>query len=191
VGQRGLVILRFVCTGCKEPKQAGRACPCGALVSQLAEPKPPRPKFGRGPRASLPRVNRERKARVDAGTFGPQSRLVRTLVCCSCEKRPPSEAAHERSRGAGGKDSACVPLCGGIHGCHRRQHDKGILTFEAAQIEGFKIGDVRCATLAEVASYCADMVENHLCYEWPEAHQGAMRCLVCRLPIAEEGQVRP
>lgn len=178
------------CSVCKATSGPGRAC-CGLPVVVVVAPEAPaKPRFGRGPRARIQPVNRERKARVGATAFSDQSRLVRTLPCCSCGKRPPSDPAHERSRGAGGKDRDCVPLCGGVHGCHRRQHDQGIQTFEAIQVAqcgGFSVGDVRCATLKEVASYCADMARDHLCYEYPEQERaGSIRCLVCHEPIHGE-----
>jgi len=187
-------VISSSCSVCGISLPPGKAH-CGAVPVQGHAPaKQAKPRFGRGPRAPLNKVNRERKARVNATTFSDQSRLVRTLPCCACGKRPPSDPAHERSRGAGGKDRDCVPLCSGVHGCHRRQHDQGILTFEAAQTEGFAIGNVRCATLAEVASYAADMVRDHLCHEYPEQEKaGSIRCIVCHEPIhgEHEGLVAP
>lgn len=74
-------------------------------------------------------VNKERRTRVRAETFGPQAALCRTLPCCVCRRPAPSDPAHVRSRGAGGKDRGNVtPLC-------RYHHDEegrvGILTFQA------------------------------------------------------------
>lgn len=73
--------------------------------------------------------------------FGRQAELCRLLPCCACGFPPPSQPAHVRSRGAGGKDEDTVPLCGtGMYGnssrylregCHDKQHREGVLTFGA------------------------------------------------------------
>lgn len=74
-------------------------------------------------------VNKERRARVNATTFGPQAVLCRTLPCCVCHRPGPSDPAHVRSRGAGGKDRAnVVPMCR-FH--HSEQGAIGIRTFQA------------------------------------------------------------
>lgn len=78
------------------------------------------------------RSNPERRAALKAEQFGPCAAMARTLPCCvlTCDALPPSEAAHVRSRGAGGRDRANVaPLC---REHHREQHDVGIVSFEAA-----------------------------------------------------------
>lgn len=74
----------------------------------------------------LPRVNRARRARRKAEDFGPQAELCRTLPCCACGHRAPSDPAHVRSRGAGGHDRGnVVPLCRRPGGCHEQQHRHG------------------------------------------------------------------
>lgn len=60
--------------------------------------------------------------------FGPQSQRCRSLPCSvpGCTRRP-AEPHHVRTRGAGGSDSDCVPLC---HEHHMELHGKGRHTFE-------------------------------------------------------------
>lgn len=73
-------------------------------------------------------VNRKRKKKRHAEASGPQAELCRTLPCSACQAPPPSDPAHIRSRGAGGKDRAnCVPLC---RSCHVQQHTQGWLRFQ-------------------------------------------------------------
>lgn len=68
-------------------------------------------------------VNRERRAERLETAYGPQAKLCRELPCCACGRRAPSEPAHVRSRGAGGKDRGNVlPLCRTHHG---DQHTMG------------------------------------------------------------------
>lgn len=74
-------------------------------------------------------ANAERRARAFEEDFGGEARVkwVRLQECVVCG-RWPSECAHVRSRGAGGKAADIVPLC---IGCHRQQHDLGRRRFEA------------------------------------------------------------
>lgn len=79
-------------------------------------------------RSMLPLINRERKAKRLAEQFGPQAQRCRELPCCICFAPPPSDPAHVRSRGAGGRDREnVVPLC---RSHHCEQHQVGILTFQ-------------------------------------------------------------
>lgn len=71
--------------------------------------------------------NAVRRARRRLEAFGPQAAYCRTQPCCVCLAPPPSDPAHVRSRGAGGKDSDCVSLC---RFCHTQQHQLGIKTFQ-------------------------------------------------------------
>lgn len=77
-------------------------------------------------RTPLKKVNRARKARRFAEDFGGKAYLefLHGLECAICGAPCElTEAAHVRSRGAGGKAEDLVPLCGtrwGILGCHRR-----------------------------------------------------------------------
>lgn len=74
-------------------------------------------------------VNRERRARRRAEQFSHQAARCRTMDCCACGRPGPSDPAHVRSRGAGGRDKGnIVPLC---RPCHNLQHAKGMKTFEA------------------------------------------------------------
>ena len=79
-------------------------------------------------RTPLKQVNLARMAALNAAAFGPQADLCRSLPCCCCGAPPPSDPAHVRSRGAGGRDSDTVPLC---RQCHTAQHTLGIRTFQA------------------------------------------------------------
>lgn len=70
-------------------------------------------------------VNRARKARLFAEDFGSKEYVehIHSLPCAACLVTGWTEAAHVRSRGAGGKVDDLVPLCGnrlGIEGCHSR-----------------------------------------------------------------------
>ena len=123
----------------------------------------------------MPRVNRERKARVNAACFGPQSRMCRLSPCCvpTCTKLPPTEPAHYLSRGAGGKDDATVPLC---RSHHREQHDSGVLTFQARHN----------VILEVVAGRMGELVKAHECYEWPELGPQGFRCAVCHAAISPD-----
>lgn len=89
-----------------------------------------------------------------AHVFGPQATLCRELPCLVCGS-PYTVPAHVKSRGAGGTDSDCVPLCDtkrrwahGVsgEGCHDAQHRIGIKTFQARfgvdlEVEAAKLAD--------------------------------------------------
>lgn len=81
-------------------------------------------------KARLRKVNAERIASRREVEFGPQADLCRTLPCCACGERAPSDPHHVRSRGAGGKDSDCAPLC---RECHGHLHQVGIRAFEESR----------------------------------------------------------
>jgi len=79
--------------------------------------------------ARIAPANRKRKRERYERDFGlEKAAWIRTLPCLGCG-RTPSEAAHAKSRGAGGTAAHLVPLC---HKCHREQHQVGILTFQSA-----------------------------------------------------------
>ena len=94
--------------------------------------------------------NEERLARLRAQQFGPQADLCRSLPCCACAAKPPSDPAHVISRGAGGTDSDTVPLC---RRCHNEQHARGIATF---QLE-------RGVNLYQIAAHLAARVGSKPC----------------------------
>lgn len=122
----------------------------------------------------MPRRNKERHARTHALAFGPQSRLCRELVCCACGARPPSEAAHVNSRGSGGKDDECVPLC---PACHDEQ-GLGAETFQ----------QVRQVDLELQRATMRNRVRFHECSAYPEATKGGgTRCRVCLEPVDPTG----
>lgn len=63
--------------------------------------------------------------------------FIRGLPCIACGRAPPSQAAHVRvgtDGYAAGKpsDRFSLPLCGGVEGCHAKQHRIGELTFWSA-----------------------------------------------------------
>lgn len=72
-------------------------------------------------------ANRRRRARTFARNFGERATFIRAMPCLlagtGCEGR--IEAAHARSRGAGGDRRELVPLCSG----HHRQHHRGAKSF--------------------------------------------------------------
>jgi len=71
------------------------------------------------------------RAFLDPPTY---TERVQRLPCCVCRRRightyGPAEAAHVKSRGAGGGEVGnLVPLC---HHHHERQHRMGIKSFQA------------------------------------------------------------
>lgn len=77
-------------------------------------------------RSAIRRVNRARKARLQAKQFGEQAALCRTLPCCVCGSRP-AVPHHVVSRGAGGLDRDCAPLC---PECHLTVHFQGWQSFQ-------------------------------------------------------------
>lgn len=77
-------------------------------------------------RKPLRQRNPARRARLLAEQFGAQAQRCRESACCVCGAPPPSDPAHVRSRGAGGKDADTVPLC---RSCHDEQHRVGIASF--------------------------------------------------------------
>lgn len=86
-------------------------------------------------------------------TFSDQARLARLLPCAVPGCSQPSEPAHVRSRGAGGKDRDVANLCSKHH---RLQHSMGIKSFEAK----FNL------SLEVVAGYLEEMVKVHECTSW-------------------------
>ena len=119
--------------------------------------------------------NPERSAKARAECFGPCARLSTLLPCCvpSCRALPPSDPAHVRSRGAGGKDWAnVVPLC---NRHHRQSHDVGIESFQR----------MHNVVLEVVAGRIAELVKEHECSDWPDRTGEA--CGLCGKAI--EGRV--
>ncbi len=77
-------------------------------------------------RSPLNPYNRKRRKKLYEKNFGDYAAIIRAMPCCVCGRRPPSDPAHVRSRGAGGTKRDLVPLC-------RRCHDEqghGIKTFQ-------------------------------------------------------------
>lgn len=116
----------------------------------------------------MPKQNRARRKRVHEETFSDQARLCRLLPCAVPGCSQPSEPAHVRSRGAGGKDKDVCNLC---HKHHRLSHDMGIRSFEAK----FNLN------LEVVAGYREEETRNHRCVDW--LREG--RCAVCLKPASE------
>lgn len=93
--------------------------------------KPPSRKSRLTRKTRVKPKNAKRAAKRKAEAFGPQAELCRTLPCCVCGLEPygdrythPHHEGH--SRGAGGKDEECIPLC---WACHQLRHSKGYGTF--------------------------------------------------------------
>lgn len=76
-------------------------------------------------KASNPKRKRQRFARAYGSSDNVER--IQAMPCVICG-RSPSEAAHVRSRGAGGTWRDIVPLC---RDHHREQHTVGLRTFEA------------------------------------------------------------
>lgn len=69
----------------------------------------------------------KRLRKLQEKQFGDHATYIRSLPCCACNRCPPSEPAHVKSRGAGGTAKDLVPMCA-YH--HRKQHGLGIATFQ-------------------------------------------------------------
>ena len=107
---------------------------------------------------------------MHAEQFGPQSRMCRFLPCCVPNCARTSEPAHVLSRGAGGKDDQCVPLC---RRHHEEQHARGIESFQ--ERHGLSLDVVRGAM--------REAVRDHVCASWSKDKA----CQVC---LAEcEGEI--
>ena len=81
-------------------------------------------------RRRIKRRNRKRRARRYEEEFGARADFARGFPCVvrGCDDWP-TQAAHVKSRGAGGKAASnIVSLCAEHH---QQQHQIGILTFEA------------------------------------------------------------
>lgn len=91
------------------------------------------PKPTRIHRAAKPmrRQNRKRAAARRVEDFGERGAAIRAMPCLIAGTHAcggAMEAAHAKSRGAGGDRRHLVPLCSGHH---REQHTRGVLTFQA------------------------------------------------------------
>lgn len=101
-------------------------------------------------------VNTERAARRRAEAFGDLAEVARTMPCAACNAAAPSDPAHIRSRGAGGKGwtsdgrSNIIPLC---RMCHTIQHSHGwpeimtageISIAASAVVDAYNAGDSGC-----------------------------------------------
>jgi len=78
----------------------------------------------------MKRRNRKRRARRYEEEFGPRADFARGFPCVvrGCDEWP-TQAAHVKSRGAGGKaESNIVSLCAEHQ---QQQHQIGILSFQA------------------------------------------------------------
>lgn len=100
-------------------------------MNRLTRPAPKPKQTPKAPTKRIPAINRKRKAkRFERDYAGPYAEWIRAQPCC-CQARGhfhAVEAAHVRSRGAGGHAHAnLLPLCG-IH--HRLQHIVGWLDIE-------------------------------------------------------------
>jgi 5-methylcytosine-specific restriction endonuclease McrA len=71
-------------------------------------------------------ASKEKKKELRDRQFGPKAEWIRSLPCCACGTDGPCDAAHMKSRGAGGTSDHLVPLC---RECHTEQHTTGIKTF--------------------------------------------------------------
>lgn len=170
------------CSVCGLSVPPGRAH-CGQAPSLgAAPPKVRGPGFGQGRRKPVKKVNKERKAKLRMAAFSDCARLARLLPCCvpSCRQPPPSDPAHVRSRGAGGKDRANVVSLCRLH--HNQAHQIGVETFQSRHNFSLEV----------VAGRVAELVDAHTCEEWPALDQScAPVCGVCQKRIADEGARTP
>jgi hypothetical protein len=149
----------------------------------LAEKFPPRrdpvgrplsmPAVERKKPKRLKPINKERQARVKPIQFGVQAAACRRMACAVCS-RVPADPAHVRSRGAGGADADCVPLC---RRCHSAQHSEGIKTFQ----------ERRGINLELVAAEIASAIKQHDCANWTRLEDGGLRavCSICEAETEE------
>ena len=96
---------------------------CASSTICRRKSKPLQAKTPPRTRTALPRVNRERRAKRFESDFGGKAYLafIHGHSCAACGVTGWTVAAHVKSRGAGGKASDIVPLCGtryGVTGCH-------------------------------------------------------------------------
>lgn len=138
-------------------------------------PKPPKP-LGE---------NKARKAKRRAETFGPQAEACRRRPCSvpGCRNRP-SVPHHTRSRGAGGLDDVCAPVCWEHH-CH--VHDHGLKAFEAR----FHVDlEAEAAKLTQelAAKKSHDCEENARLVEREPGLVSFYRCTVCNYVLPDEQQ---
>jgi len=75
--------------------------------------------------------NAKRRVKEWDRAYGSKARVrfVAQLPCAACGGGP-CENAHTESGGAGRKAdyTTIIPLCGGLHGCHAKQHRSGWLS---------------------------------------------------------------
>ena len=80
--------------------------------------------------------NPARLKRLREAQYGPHADRIRSLPCLiGRDCHGTVEAAHVRSRGAGGKSSDLVPLC---RGHHRELHDHGVRTWQCRYLIDLK-----------------------------------------------------
>lgn len=105
-------------------------------------------------RTPLRRSNPQRRATRYERNYGVRGDDVRAMPCTatirrpelSSECQPPMEAAHAKSRGAGGDRRELVPLCF-TH--HAEMHRRGIRTFEAKILVRLRDEAMRIAALLD------------------------------------------
>ncbi len=147
--------------------------PAGPLVPFV--PVKSKPKAEKPPRKPMTKRTEERPPEK----HGPCANMAKLLPCCRCARNPPSDPAHLLGVGAGGLDLAnVVPLCKGPLGCHRFQHDIGVLEFER------RTG----LHLQTIANEVAQKVAEHACADFPD--EAEKFCLVCEERIDGKGGVR-
>jgi len=107
-------------------------------------------------KAPMRRRNPERAKRLFEKQYGEEAALVREMKCFVCEldhrrQTTRTEAAHVRSRGAGGTSKDLIPLCTAHHGL---LHRLGIKTFEEAF--GVNLREGAAAVAAETSRMLAE-----------------------------------
>lgn len=128
------------------------APPCRPAV---VGPLPRQETRGPKPRKPLPRSNPKRLAERREAQDGPQAALCRRRPCCLCGRRP-AVPHHVRTKGAGGLDSDCAPVC---LWCHDAIHTQGTSAVEKKH--GVKLEEVADALAAELAARPEHDCEAH------------------------------
>lgn len=168
-----------------------RKDPPGPLVK--AQPVARKPARAPAPKKPLPKVHPERAAQRKAVQEGPQFALCKKRSCCACGGGWGVTGHHVTSRGAGGLDEDCAPLC--IE-CHSVFHAEGIDGLKRRHGEDV---DLDAAVLAMRAEVAARAARGHDCEErarliedgTPGRERCFYRCEVCGYVLPDEQEDAP
>lgn len=156
-------------------------------IAPRPAPKGTGPLERRAPRLKKPpqpiKARNEKRATARrAEAFGEQAALCRRRPCAvpGCRNRP-SVPHHTLSRGAGGKDSACVPLCWN----HHEEAHHGQASFELRY--GLDLGAEASKLAAELAARAThDCEENAELLEHEPSLTSRYVCRRCGYVLPDE-----